>query len=61
MMDYMLDGESFENKLSLLTLLKKSKENENALHALDEFIIEKLFPNISDYNIVAEITYSAIV
>ena len=52
-MEFLLEGESFENKLSLLDLFKKSKEgNEDALQLMDEFAILKCFPSTKDYDIV---------
>ena len=51
-MNFLLKNESFENKLSLLSLLEKSKEDVKALHIIDEFAILKCFPEKLDYDIV---------
>ena len=55
-MDFLLDNESFENKLSLLSLLQKSEEgNEEAFQTLEEFALMKLFPSNFDYDVVRSI------
>ena len=56
-MERLLKNESFENKLSLLSLLRNSKDptNNNALDCLrtiEEFGILKIFPDTIDYDLV---------
>jgi len=53
-MDYLIENEDIENRLSIFNLLQKSKEQggEGALQALEEFALTKLFPSTLDYNII---------